>query len=135
MGEGLASYLILSALIGAAGLLLLPGYIARKKRHPYQWIIWALALTSPIFFGATWLIALIWVLWPQDKNLLDPVVQGLSGGNRTTGDTFSEFANRFKANKDKPVQEKIKELDRMVSDGLITEDEYQDLRKKTLGLN
>lgn len=135
MSEGFSNYLIFTAIVGAAGLLVLPGYIAKKRKHPYQWIIWALALTSPFFFGVTWFIALIWVLWPQDKNILDPVVQGLSGSNRTTGDTFSEFSNRFKANKDKSPQEKLKEIDQMLSDNLISQEEYQELRKKALGLN
>jgi hypothetical protein len=134
MSEEVSNYILFSALVGGAFLLILPGYIAQKRKHPYQWIIWALALTSPVFFGVTWLISLIWVLWPRDKNLLDPVVQGLSGNERTTGDTISEFASRYKSNKDKSVQEKLTELDQMLENNLITSDEYQELRKKALGI-
>jgi cytoskeletal protein RodZ len=131
----LENYLIITALIGAAFLLLLPGYLANKRKHPYRWIIWALALTAPVFFGVTWFIALIWVLWPQDKNIIDPVVQGLGGNQRTTGDTISEFVDRYRNNSSDSVASKLAEIDDMRAKNLISDEEYEKLRKKALKID
>ena len=131
----LENYLIVTALIGAAFLLLLPGYLANKRKHPYRWIIWSLALTAPVFFGVTWFIALIWVLWPKDKNIIDPVVQGLGGNQRTTGDTIAEFVDRYRNNSSNSIAEKLGEIDKMRASNLISDEEYEKLRKKALKLD
>jgi hypothetical protein len=83
----------------------------------------------------TWFIALIWVLWLQDKNIIDPVVQGLGGNQRTTGDTISEFVDRYRNNSSDSVAAKLAAIDEMRAQSPISDEEYEKLRKKALKID
>ncbi len=104
----------------AIGLMLVPGLIANKRNHPYKGVIWALSIVGTIFTGLGWLAALIWALWPQDKSLIDPIVGNTYAQQRTAGNSN--------------LAAKLAELDSMLASGQISQDEYNALRKKALGL-
>ena len=75
------------AIVLAIVIAFVPAYIAFKRQHAYKWIIFALCLFAPVG-GVTWVIALVWALWPADKSLIDPVVGNVTGtGVRNAGDT------------------------------------------------
>ena len=88
------------AIILAFVIAFVPAYIAFKREHAYKWIILVLCLFAPAG-GVTWIIALVWALWPADKSLIDPVVGNVTGtGVRNAGDTAGDVmtgAQRGKA--------------------------------------
>lgn len=77
-------------------LAFVPAYIAFKREHAYKWIILVLCLFAPMG-GVTWIIALVWSLWPAEKSLIDPVVGNVTGtGVRNAGDTAGAVAEGVK---------------------------------------
>jgi len=92
---------ILFALIGLFFILLflalyfIPFIIAFFRRHAYKWVI--LALNVAGVSGITWLIALVWAVWPTEKSLIDPIAGNVTGkGSRNAGDTIGsvEYGRR-----------------------------------------
>ena len=80
------------AIVLAIVITFVPTYIAFKREHAYKWIILVLCLFVPVG-GVTWIIALVWSLWPADKSLIDPVVGNVTGtGVRNAGDTAGAVA-------------------------------------------
>jgi hypothetical protein len=83
LGLGIGTILFLLA------IAFVPTIIAFRREHHYKWIILVLCLFS--WFGITWLIAMIWSVWPSEKTLIDPVVGNPTGtGKRNAGDTIGE---------------------------------------------
>ena len=124
--------IVLGSLIGL-GLLLLPGIVAITKKHPFRWIILILGVTSPIFFGATWLVAIIWAFWPVDKTVLDPVISS-SDGKRNVGDAIAGVANNFKQGASKPpaLESRLAEIERLFEGNVISKDERDQLRQQAI---
>ena len=122
--------------IGALGLWLLPAYLAFKRQHQFKWVITAMAVTSPFFFGVTWLIALVWVVWPSNKTIVDPIVTA-ADGSRNLGDTFSTVTTRFKVQDKsrKSLESKLEEIERLYRDQKISEEERKALREKAISEN
>lgn len=122
--------------IGAFGLWLLPAYLAFKRQHQFKWVITAMAVTSPFFFGVTWLIALVWVVWPSNKTIVDPIVTA-ADGSRNLGDTFSTVTTRFKVQDKsrKSLESKLEEIERLYRDQKISEEERKALREKAISEN
>lgn len=56
---------------------LIPFFIAQKRQHKYKWIILILCLFS--ISGITWLIALVWSLWPQNSAVATPIMKDATG--------------------------------------------------------
>jgi hypothetical protein len=115
-------WLFVLGLVGIVGigLMLVPGLIANRRNHPYKGVIWALSIVGTIFTGLGWLAALIWALWPQDKSFIDPIVGNTYAQQRTAGNSN--------------IASKLGELDAMLASGRISQAEYDELRKKALGL-
>lgn len=73
-------------------ILLIAGYfiptiIAAYRGHHYVWVIYALNLFGAL--GITWLIALVWAVFPADKSLADPLLGNPTGRTRrNAGDTW-----------------------------------------------
>lgn len=122
--------------IGALGLWLLPAYLAFKRQHQFKWVITAMAVTSPFFFGVTWLIALVWVVWPSNKTIVDPIVTA-ADGSRNLGDTFSTVTTRFKVQDKsrKSLESKLEEIERLYRDQKISDEERKALREKAISEN
>ncbi len=124
--------ILLGGVLGLA-LLLLPGLVAIAKKHPFRWIILILGVTSPVFFGATWLIALVWVFWPVDKTVIDPVLTS-SDGKRNVGDTIAGVANNFKQGASKPpaLESRLAEIERLFESKVISMEERDQLRQQAI---
>ncbi len=54
-------------------LYLLPSIIAFARRHHYRWIIFFINVFACIG-GVSWIVAMVWAVWPSDTGVLDPVV-------------------------------------------------------------
>lgn len=77
-------------------IFLIPIIVSFKRNHEYRWVILALCLTGPLTAGMTWIIAIIWALYPSNKTLIDPFVGNPTGrGYRNSGDTFGEAKYGF----------------------------------------
>jgi hypothetical protein len=107
-------------LVLVIGLTLIPGLIANKRNHPYKGVIWAISIVGTLVTGVGWIAALIWALWPQDKSLIDPIIGNTYAQQRTAGNSN--------------IASKLGELDAMLAGGRISQAEYEELRKKALGL-
>jgi hypothetical protein len=89
---GLGFFAIVLALV----ITFVPAFIAFKREHHYKWIILILCLFTPVG-GVTWIIALVWSVWPANKSLIDPVVGNVTGtGVRNAGDTAGDVAEGVK---------------------------------------
>lgn len=117
----------------ALGIFVIPIVVAFRKNHVYKWIILALTLTSPILFGVTWLIALIWVLLPQNKTILDPLVSS-GDGKSNFGDTASQIVNNFQqgSGTSSGLEKRLAEIERLFQSGALNEEERQSLRQKAI---
>jgi hypothetical protein len=124
--------ILLGGVLGLA-LLLLPGLVAITKKHPFRWIILILGVTSPVFFGVTWLIALVWVFWPVDKTVIDPVLTS-SDGKRNVGDAIAGVANNFKqgASKTPALESRLAEIERLFESKVISMEERDQLRQQAI---
>lgn len=124
--------IVLGGVLGLA-LLLLPGLVAITKKHPFRWVILILGVTSPVFFGATWLIALVWVFWPLDKTVIDPVLTS-SDGKRNVGDAIAGVANNFKQGASKPpaLESRLAEIERLFESKVISIEERDQLRQQAI---
>lgn len=124
--------IVAGGVLGLA-LLLLPGIVATTKKHPYRWIILILGVTSPIFFGVTWLVALVWAFWPVGKTLIDPVLIS-SDGNRNVGDAIAGVAQNFKlgASKAPALEARLAEIERLFQGKVISQDERDQLRQQAI---
>jgi len=122
--------------IGAFGLWLLPAYLAIKRQHQFKWVITALAVTSPFFFGVTWLLALFWVLWPSNKTIVDPIIS-TADESRNLGDALSTVTTKFKSQDKsrKSLESKLEEIERLHRDQKISEEERRLLREKAISEN
>lgn len=82
----LAGFVLLLGAIAFAAYIL-PTIVAFTRGHAYKWIILILNVCG--FFGVTWVVAMIWALFPSEKSLIDPVVGNVTGtGERNVGDTL-----------------------------------------------
>ena len=84
------------AIVLAFVITFVPTFIAFKREHAYKWIILVLCLFTPVG-GVTWIIALVWSVWPANKSLVDPVVGNVTGtGVRNAGDTAGDVVEGVK---------------------------------------
>ena len=102
------------------GLAVIPGLIANKRNHPYKGLIWVVSIVGTTFTGLGWLAALIWVLLPQGKTSTDPALANPFAKQNASG--VSSLAS------------KLSELDALLAEGKITQDEFDALRKRALGI-
>ena len=102
------------------GLILTPGIIANKRNHPYKALIWLVAVVGTLFTGLGWVAALIWVLLPQQKPYIDPAIANTPAKQNTSGEGN--------------LASKLGELDALLAEGKITQDEYDVIRKRALGI-
>lgn len=75
-------------LLVAIAIIFVPTVIAFMRDHAYKWIILVLCVATFIT-GITWIVALVWAVWPSNKSLADPVLGNVTGtGQRNSGDTI-----------------------------------------------
>ena len=75
-------------LVVVTAIIFVPAVIAFMRGHAYKWIILVLCFATYIT-GVTWIVALVWAVWPANKSLADPVLGNVTGtGQRNTGDTL-----------------------------------------------
>ena len=103
------------------------------KNHQYKWVILVLSITSPTFFGLTWLIAMIWVIFPASKTIVDPVLSS-SDGSRNIGDSLTDLKSNFQigASAKPGLDSRLAEIERLFSQKMISEEERSILREKAL---
>jgi hypothetical protein len=123
---------VLLGLLGL-GIVALPGIIGLAKNHQYKWLILVLSITSPIFFGLTWLIAMIWVIFPASKTIIDPILAS-SDGTRNVGDSFTSVKNNFQngASAKPRLDSRLAEIERLFAQKMISDKERSILREKAL---
>lgn len=138
--EDTAAGVFLIVLIGLVGFVvfvliwLLPGFIATSRNHAYSGVVWVLAIVG-IVNGLTWVIAMIWSLWPGEKSLADPLIGNVTGtGSRNSGDTVGAIdagrsLGRFE---ESDIRTQLQECKRMLESGLITKEEYTERRRSIL---
>ena len=138
--EDTAAGLFLIVLIGLVGFVvfvviwLLPGFIATSRNHAYSGVVWVLAIVG-IVNGLTWVIAMIWSLWPREKSLADPLIGNVTGtGSRNSGDTVGAIdvgrsLGRFE---ESDIRTQLQDCERMLESGLITKEEYTERRRSIL---
>ncbi len=91
LGELLLGLFFLALAAVFIAICLLPYLIARSRGHAYRNIILILCIFG--IFGVTWVIALIWAIYPSEKSLIDPVMGNPTGvGSRNAGDTLGAVA-------------------------------------------
>lgn len=121
------------ALAGIIALLLLPGFIAFRRQNPYKWIIGIVGVTSPVFLGASWLIAIIWAAWPSNRSLIDPIVGNPTGSDQNAGDSIGNVVSRFTTVSGGPKLEKrLAEIDSLHLRGMISDSEKDTLRSRAI---
>jgi hypothetical protein len=75
-------------LVVVVAIIFVPAVIAFMRGHSYKWIILVLCVATFIT-GITWIVALVWAVWPSNKSLADPVLGNVTGtGQRNAGDTI-----------------------------------------------
>jgi len=138
--EDTGAGLFLIVLIGLVGFVvfvliwLLPGFIASSRNHAYSGVVWVLAIVG-IVNGLTWVIAMIWSLWPREKSLADPLIGNVTGtGSRNSGDTVGAIdagrsLGRFE---ESDIRTQLQDCERMLESGLITKEEYTERRRSIL---
>ena len=88
MSNDFSPILIIIALIFAGLVIMAPYLIAKNRNHAYANIIAVLCVAAPLG-GITWIIAIIWAIYPSDKSLVDPLLGNPTGtGSRNVGDTL-----------------------------------------------
>jgi hypothetical protein len=88
MSNDLSPILLIIALIVAGFVIMAPYLIAKNRNHAYANIIAVLCVAAPLG-GITWIIAIIWAIYPSDKSLVDPLLGNPTGtGSRNVGDTL-----------------------------------------------
>jgi cytoskeletal protein RodZ len=128
---------------GAIGFISMPGYFAFKKKHPYKWIILILGVASPFFIGITWLIAMVWAVWPSDKTAIDAIVNS-SDESKNVGAALGKVAASYRTantkdssdsavNSDDQTIEKLEKLAGLLEKGFITEEEFSSQKSRLLG--
>lgn len=117
----------------AVAIFVTPIIVAFKKQHVYKWVIVGLTLTSPIFLGVTWLVAIVWVLLPQGKTILDPLVES-GDGARNVGSVASGIVGNFRSGtgRDPGLESRLAEIERLFQSGLITLEEKEKLRSNAI---
>lgn len=138
--EDTGAGLFLIVLIGLVGFVvfvviwLLPGFIATSRNHAYSGVVWVLAIVG-IVNGLTWVIAMIWSLWPREKSLADPLIGNVTGtGSRNSGDKVGAIdvgrsLGRFE---ESDIRTQLQDCERMLESGLITKEEYTERRRSIL---
>ena len=129
---------IVILLLIAIGILALiaPGIIANRRRHAYRNIIWALSIVG-LFNGLTWIIAMIWAVWPTEKSIVDPIIGNVTGtGSRNVGDAAGSVVAGYTLGKDAEVSLRtdLKILENLRNQGIITEEKYTKKRGKLLNI-
>lgn len=88
MNNDFSPILIIIAFIIICLVIIAPYLIAKKRNHAYSNIIAVLCIATPLG-GITWIIAIIWAIYPSDKSLVDPLLGNPTGiGSRNVGDTL-----------------------------------------------
>jgi hypothetical protein len=130
-------FLVLIGLVGLALFVfiwLLPGFIATSRNHAYSGIVWVLAIVG-IANGLTWVIAIVWSLWPREKSLADPLIGNVTGtGSRNSGDTIGaiETGRSLCRSAESDLRTQLQDCERMLESGLITKEEYTERRRSIL---
>lgn len=135
MSNGEAKFWLCLIAIGIF-VVVIPGLIASKRKHAYKGIIWVLGIAGMVN-GVTWLIAMIWALWPQEKTLTDPVLGNVTGtGSRNIGDVFgsAEVGYNVAVDSERVIRSELEIAAKLLEQGVISESEYQKRREKILGL-
>lgn len=118
---------------GIIALLLMPGFIAFRRENPYKWIIGIVGVTSPIFLGASWLVAIIWAAWPSNRSLIDPIVDSPTGSGKNTGDAIGNVVSRFTtASGGSKLEKRLAEIDNLHARGMISGAEKDTLRSNAI---
>jgi len=137
MNDELAAILFLGVIaFFAFFLLIIPGIIASKRKHSYAGIIWVLAFLGSIN-GVTWVVAMIWAIWPQEKSLADPVLGNVTGtGSRNTGDVLGAVAVGVSDGKssENDLRSRLKEAKQLLDEGVISPEEFQRKRESLLNI-
>lgn len=60
--------------IGGLVVFLLPTLIAFGRGHHYKWIIFVVNVFGSTLFGAGWIAAFIWAVWPRATGVADVVL-------------------------------------------------------------
>ena len=129
----LAVVLGIVAVAAIVALLLLPGFIAFRRQNPYKWIIGIVGVTSPIFLGVSWLVAIIWAAWPSNRSLIDPIVGSPTGSGQNTGDAIGNVVSRFTTASGGPKLEKrLAEIDSLHTRQMISDEEKEILRSRAI---
>ena len=108
----------------------LPSFIAYNRNHHYKHIILVLNI-----FGATgvlWIVAMVWAIFPKEKNFIDPFVGNPTGtGKRNAGAVIGESIRDAKKINDRDAKKinDIERLSRLYDQGKISSDEYDQLKK------
>lgn len=130
-GELTAVLVVLGVL--ALALTLLPAFLAFRKNHEFRFLILALSLLGPLTAYVTWIIAIIWVLIPKNKTVLDPLLSS-GDGSSNVGDTAAGIVNNFQRGSaaSSKLESRLKEIDRLHQSGSISQDEREELRRKAM---
>lgn len=128
---GIALFFLFIFIVLLVGISLIPGIIATRKQHPYAIWIWLLATVGSLLSGGLgWIGALIWALIPP-KNA--PVMPGASTSSASP--TWSpSVPSASKATSGSTVEAELAELQRLLDTKQISQEEYEALRRKTLGI-
>jgi hypothetical protein len=120
--------------IGFVALLAVPGIIAIVQKHQYKWAILALGVGSPITFGAAWLVAIAWVLWPKNKaKSATPSTSKTASSEEEAVPAAPVQSNQAKAlDKDSGLMAELAEIDKLHFSGAISAEERSTLRLKAL---
>lgn len=117
----------------ALALTVLPAVIAFRKNHDFRALILALSLLGPLTAYISWLIAIIWVLIPNNKTVLDPLLSS-GDGSSNIGDTAAGIVNNFQLGSatSSKLESRLKEIDRLYQTGSINQDERDELRRRAM---
>jgi len=127
------------AFIAILAIYFLPAYFAFKRDHAYKNIILILNIFG--FSGVTWIIAMIWAVYPSDKSIIDPVIGNVTGtSERNVGHTLGDVDLARKATAggsgvsssatDESAVNNIEKLAKLLETGAISRDEFEILKSK-----
>ena len=71
----LGGSVVLIMLLGFIGIIIsfIPTFIAFARKMPYKWIVLIINLTFG-WTGIGWIILLIYTLFPNNKTIIDPLI-------------------------------------------------------------
>ena len=112
-------------------LYFIPTTIAIHRRHSYKWVILGINVIG--FWVIPWIIAFVWASWPKEKSLIDPLAGNVTGkGRRNAGDTIGSAT--YGTERGYKEEQELDNIENLFRNGRITQEEYQAMRKKVLGI-